>query len=44
MGDNGYVRGFQRFHSPEKDFEAEEDGDQGSSDEAVENISGGAES
>lgn len=44
MGDNGYVRGFQRFHSPEKDFEAEEDGDQGSSDEAVENVSGGAES
>ena len=44
MGDNGYVRGFQRFHSPEKDFEAEEDGDQGSSDEAAENVSGGAES
>ena len=43
MGDNGYVRGLQRFHSPEKDFEAE-DSNQGSSDEAVENVSGGAES
>ena len=44
MGDNGYVRGFRRFHSPENDFGAEEDGDHGSSDEAAENVSGGSES